>query len=49
MATYEHKQERKIDELIAVKKRIEEDGVPTVETRKLDYFPILSMIREFIR
>jgi len=49
MATYEHKQKRNIDELIDVKKRIEEDGVPIVETRKLDYFPILPMLRQFIK
>ncbi|MEA3514494.1 MAG: methyltransferase domain-containing protein [Nanoarchaeota archaeon] len=49
MATYEHKQKRNIDELIAIKKRIEEDGVPTVETRKLDYFPILPVLRQFIK
>lgn len=49
MATYEHKQKRNIDELIDVKKRIAEDGVPTVETRKLDYVPILPMLRQFIK
>lgn len=48
-ATYEHKQERTSDELIAIKERIENERIPTVETRKLDYVSVLPVMRQFIR
>lgn len=49
MATYEHKQERNIDRLIEAKAQIESNGVPVVETRKLDYQPVISAMRQFVR
>ena len=49
MATYEHKRERNIDKLIEAKAKIESEGIPVVETRKLDYQPIIPALRQFVR
>jgi SAM-dependent methyltransferase len=43
MATFEHKQKRNIDELIAIK-----DEIEPVETRRLDFVPLLPVMREYI-
>jgi SAM-dependent methyltransferase len=47
LATYEHKQKRKIDDLIKIKREIEQ-GVPIVGTRDLDYKPILPVLRKIL-
>lgn len=48
-ATHEHKQERKIDNLISIKQKIKSEKIQTIRTEELDYFPIIPSLRKFIQ
>ena len=48
-AACEYKQERRIDGLIKVKEEILSGSVPILETRRLEYYSLLPLIRQFIR
>ncbi|MFH1585752.1 MAG: methyltransferase domain-containing protein [archaeon] len=48
MATFEGKQQRKIDRLVDVKRAIEGNGTEVAGEGKLDYHPYVSKMREFI-
>jgi len=48
MLTCENKQERRIDELIRVKDKIEKEDIETLGKGKLNYFPYINKMREFI-
>lgn len=48
-ATYENKQERRIDKLIAVKEKILTEAIPIIEMRKFDYQRLLPQVKRHIK